>query len=52
MMRAETKTRDIDTATRRRLAAEGRALPNLSYPIETRVRSISHYEAAGPGDRP
>jgi hypothetical protein len=27
--------RDIDTATRRRLAGEGRALPNLSYPIET-----------------
>ena len=26
--------RDIDTATRRRLAAEGHALPNLSYPIE------------------
>lgn len=27
--------RDIDTATRRRLAGEGRALSNLSYPIET-----------------
>jgi hypothetical protein len=27
--------RDIDTATRRRLADQGRALPNLSYPIET-----------------
>ena len=27
--------RDIDTATRRRLAGEGKALPNLSYPIET-----------------
>lgn len=26
--------RDIDTATRRRLASEGNALPNLSYPIE------------------
>ena len=26
--------RDIDTATRRRLASEGKALPNLSYPIE------------------
>lgn len=26
--------RDIDTATRRRLRAEGNALPNLSYPIE------------------
>jgi hypothetical protein len=26
--------RDIDTATRRRLAADGKALPNLSYPIE------------------
>lgn len=28
--------RDIDTATRRRLASEGRALPDLSYPVETR----------------
>ena len=27
--------RDIDTATRRRLHSEGRALSNLSYPIET-----------------
>jgi hypothetical protein len=27
--------RDIDTATRRRLASQGRALDNLSYPIET-----------------
>lgn len=27
--------RDIDTATRRRLASQGRALPNLSYPVET-----------------
>jgi len=27
--------RDVDTATRRRLAGEGRALSNLSYPIET-----------------
>jgi hypothetical protein len=27
--------RDIDTATRRRLAGEGRALSNLSYPVET-----------------
>ena len=26
--------RNIDTATRRRLASEGKALPNLSYPIE------------------
>lgn len=27
--------RDIDTATRRRLAKEGRALPDGSYPVET-----------------
>lgn len=27
--------RDINTATRRRLAGQGRALPNLSYPVET-----------------
>jgi hypothetical protein len=30
----EIYKRDIDTATRRRLASEGKALPNLSYPIE------------------
>ena len=30
----EVYKRDIDTATRRRLAGEGKALPNLSYPIE------------------
>jgi len=32
---AGTYKRDIDTATRRRLAGQGRALSNLSYPIET-----------------
>ena len=32
--RAAVYKRDIDTATRRRLASEGHALPNLSYPIE------------------
>jgi hypothetical protein len=32
---ADVYKRDIDTATRRRLADEGHALPNLSYPIET-----------------
>ena len=37
MMGAEAAIykRDIDTATRRRLASEGRALSNLSYPVET-----------------
>ena len=35
--KAETDVykRDIDTATRRRLASEGKALPDGSYPIET-----------------
>lgn len=32
---ADIYKRDIDTATRRRLHAQGRALANLSYPIET-----------------
>ena len=31
---ADTEKRDIDTATRRRLASEGHALPDGSYPIE------------------
>ena len=37
MLTAETAVykRDIDTATRRRLRSQGRALSNLSYPVET-----------------
>ena len=31
---ADTEKRDIDSATRRRLASEGHALPDGSYPIE------------------
>ena len=33
-LEADTEKRDIDTATRRRLASEGHALPDGSYPIE------------------
>jgi hypothetical protein len=44
--------RDIDTATRRRLAADGKALPNLSYPIETAgdLGNAAHLARTGHGD--
>ena len=44
--------RDIDTATRRRLASEGHALPNLSYPIENTgdLASAAHLAQSGHGD--
>ncbi len=44
--------RDIDTATRRRLRAEGRALPNLSYPIENAgdLDNAAHLARTGHGD--
>jgi hypothetical protein len=44
--------RDIDTATRRRLAGEGNALPNLSYPIENAedLRNAAHLARSGHGD--
>ena len=46
--------RDIDTATRRRLASEGRALPNLSYPIENEgdLRNAATLAQSGHGDVP
>jgi hypothetical protein len=44
--------RDIDTATRRRLAAEGHALPNLSYPIENTgdLQNAADLARSGHGD--
>jgi hypothetical protein len=44
--------RDIDTATRRRLAADGKALPNLSYPIENEgdLHNAAHLARTGHGD--
>ena len=44
--------RDIDTATRRRLAADGKALPNLSYPIETSgdLQNAASLARSGHGD--
>lgn len=44
--------RNIDTATRRRLAAEGKALPNLSYPIENEedLHNAAHLARTGHGD--
>ena len=44
--------RDIDTATRRRLAADGHALPNLSYPIETSgdLQNAASLARSGHGD--
>jgi hypothetical protein len=44
--------RDIDTATRRRLRAEGKALPNLSYPIENAgdLDNAAHLARSGHGD--
>ncbi len=44
--------RDIDTATRRRLASEGHALPNLSYPIENTgdLGNAAHLAETGHGD--
>ena len=44
--------RDIDTATRRRLASEGKALPNLSYPIETAgdLENAATLQRSGHGD--
>jgi len=44
--------RDIDTATRRRLAAEGHALPNLSYPIENEgdLQNAARLARSGHGD--
>ena len=44
--------RDIDTATRRRLRAEGKALPNLSYPIENAgdLQNAASLARSGHGD--
>jgi hypothetical protein len=44
--------RDIDTETRRKLAAEGNALPNLSYPIENKedLGSAATLARSGHGD--
>ena len=44
--------RDIDTATRRRLASEGHALPNLSYPIENEgdLENAATLARSGHGD--
>jgi len=44
--------RDIDTATRRRLAADGKALPNLSYPIENSgdLQNAASLARSGHGD--
>lgn len=49
---ADCAKRDIDTATRRRLAAEGKALPNLSYPIENveDLGNAAHLARTGHGD--
>lgn len=46
--------RDIDTATRRRLAGEGHALPNLSYPIENNedLQNAATLARSGHGDVP
>ena len=44
--------RDIDTATRRRLASEGKALPDGSYPIETAgdLENAAILQRSGHGD--
>jgi hypothetical protein len=44
--------RDVDTATRRRLAGEGKALPNLSYPIENTedLQNAATLARSGHGD--
>jgi hypothetical protein len=49
---AEVWKRDIDTATRRRLASEGKALPNLSYPIENAedLQNAATLARSGHGD--
>jgi len=49
---ASVYKRDIDTATRRRLAADGKALPNLSYPIENTgdLQNAATLARSGHGD--
>lgn len=49
---AEVYKRDIDTATRRRLAGEGHALPDGSYPIENTgdLQNAAHLARTGHGN--